>query len=176
MRPAGLVNDANREAVVVVRGRVEPVDDDVDGVGVIGLGRRRALLDDVRERAVGGHLPTDVDVLVGHAAQAVGGQRLGRQAGPQHDGVGTGVTRRHAQRERVARQVGGGTRRGASVRGRGGALTVVAAAPGHPRHDGGGRADQQLPPGELEPTRCIAHAGEPCTPWAGVPRTGAGTR
>jgi hypothetical protein len=63
-----------------------------------------AAADDPAEVFVLGHLPPHVGRAAGHAPEPVDGERVGRQAGPEHDTVRRRIPGRHAQCEHVAGQ------------------------------------------------------------------------
>jgi hypothetical protein len=129
---------AHREPVVVVGGGLEAVDVDVHGVGVARLGRRHAGAHDGLEAIIARHLPRHLDRPVRHAAEAVGGERIRGQPGPQDDRFGQRVPRGDSEREGVVGEV---ERRPAGVdvvrEGRGAVGRIVAGAAGHHREDGG---------------------------------------
>lgn len=107
-RPGHVV--AHPEAVVVLTVRMQAVDLGVHGVCEFGRGDHAAPLHGAAEAFVRGHLVLHPDRAARHAAQPVGGERIGGEAGPQHDTIGPGVSRGHAQREGVAAQRRGGER------------------------------------------------------------------
>jgi hypothetical protein len=154
---------AHREAVVVVGRRLEVVDVDVHGVTVAWLGDRDPRAHDGGEAVVARHLPPHVDLLVGHAAEAVVGQGLRGQARPQHDGAGQRVAGRHAEGERVAGQVGRWARRRGPVARRGGrpAAGLVAGAAGQDDDGRGPRPHEELATGDVDARRVVVpHAAE----------------
>jgi hypothetical protein len=79
----------------------QPVELDVDAVRGLRAGDRDAAADHVTEALVGGELPVHHDGAVGHAAEAVLGERLRGEAGPEHEAVVVRVAGGHAERERV---------------------------------------------------------------------------
>jgi hypothetical protein len=70
-------------------------------VGVAGCRHGGPRRDDVGEGLVGGDLPRDHHVGIGHPAAV---QRLGRQAGPEDHAVRERVPARDPQRERIGGQ------------------------------------------------------------------------
>jgi hypothetical protein len=87
------------EALPVPGVRVQSANVDVDGVRLGPDGRRGAAADRAAEVLGGGDLPPHADRPVAEAA--VGGERVRRQPGPDHDGVGQRIARRDTERERV---------------------------------------------------------------------------
>ena len=76
----------------------EALDFDVDRVGPVGVGDGRAFGDDAGHCFVFGDLPGDFDGVGGHAAAF---ERLGREAGPDHEAVGRGIAGGDAELEGV---------------------------------------------------------------------------
>jgi hypothetical protein len=101
---------ADQEAVEELLAGLQAGGVDVHGVGGVGPGHRGPVADQAAEALVGRQLPPHRHVLGRHAAP--GGERVRGQAGPEHDGVGGRVARRHAEREGVARQAGDRERAG----------------------------------------------------------------
>ena len=87
------------EAVPVLPPGPQPVDLDVDGVGVGGAGPDGAAVDGATHLRVVGDLPLHLDVASRHAAPPVGGERLDGQAGPQDDARGGRVAGGDAELE-----------------------------------------------------------------------------
>jgi hypothetical protein len=73
----------------------------VNAVRGLRAGERDAAADHVAEALVGRELPMHGDGAVGHAAEAVFGERLRGEAGPEHEAVVVRVAGGHAERERV---------------------------------------------------------------------------
>ena len=90
---------ASREAVPVVAVRLQAPDLDVDGVAQFRRGHRRTLGDDVAHAGLVGDFPVDRDRSHRHAVADL--ERLGRQAGPDHEAVRRRIARGDAQLERI---------------------------------------------------------------------------
>jgi hypothetical protein len=96
------------------------------------------------EAFVGRELPLHHDRTVRHAAEAVLGQRGGRQPGPEHEAVGLRIARGHAESEGIAAQRATVGRR------------ISGERPGRHRGGGtdGGAAEDEISSGEC-------HASQP---------------
>ena len=94
----GALLAAHAELIEVVASRAQAVDLDVHGMRQLGRCDGHAVGHDVAQAAVGPDAPAH-----GHRplAEAPGLGRLGCQARPQHDAVGRGIARGHAQREGI---------------------------------------------------------------------------
>jgi hypothetical protein len=90
---------AGPEPVPPGAGRFQPLDLDVHGVGLGGLGEDGAAAHDPPEAWVGGDLPVDRHRPGRHPA--IGQQRLGRQPGPQHHPARRRIARGHPEREGI---------------------------------------------------------------------------
>ena len=100
------------EPVEVFAVRFQTGDLGVDGVGEFGGGDGFSLVDHAAEALVCCNLVADRNLLVAHAAPAVGGERVGGQAGPQDDPVGVRVPGGDPKGERVGAGGGGAVGRG----------------------------------------------------------------
>ena len=95
LRPQG------RKAIPIGPVGFEPADVDVHTMRRPPLGLDRALAHDLAHALIASHLPAHRDRL-GHAAEAVGGERLARQARPKYKAIGRGLAGRHPQGKGIA--------------------------------------------------------------------------
>ena len=96
--PQGTRLAGSRELIPVPAIGFESGNFDVNRVRQLGRGDCGAASHDFGHLLVGSHLPRHFDVLRRHSAA---GQRLRSQSGPQHEAVGRGFARSHAQFEWV---------------------------------------------------------------------------
>jgi hypothetical protein len=133
---------AGREPVPVLAAGLQAAHVDVHGVRQVGRRDGAAAPDHPAHALVAGHLPAELEVA-GPAQPAVRGQRLGRQAGPEHDAVGQRVAGCDPERERVRLQPG-------RTRAPAGQRLLAAERDEDPRRR---RPCQQLPPRDWAATR-----------------------
>ena len=131
------------EAVEVPALGLEPVDLDVQRVGLVGPRPGHARADHAREALVVGHLPLHGD---GDRRQASARRHVGSEARPEHDVLGQRVARSHPQGEGIAPD-----------QLRGGVQPQRRKAPG-----AGGR--QGRPSDEAPPRARLPHAALPPRP------------
>ena len=94
------------KAVEVVAAGPQTGEFDVNAVGGIGCRCGGSALLDALEPLIRGDFPVHIDGTIGHAATTILGQRVGRQARPDHDAVGRWLARRHTQREGILQVAG----------------------------------------------------------------------
>ena len=90
------------ELVEVPASRLKARDLDMDRVREFSRCDGRSLCNDLRHRFIVGNLPIDDDVFWRHPAPF---ERFWREARPQHKAIRCRITRRDAERERIARQL-----------------------------------------------------------------------